>query len=151
MTIIFYYRNYPPVHRLGWSPYKLVLKLSDRENTSCCCWWIVLESLFMLITLHFLSALGCNIDNNILLYSRPTSPTLEVVTANLQTVFVRFQLALINVVELVLNSEKTKCKKSFYTGVNCLSIWLDAKLSFKVHEEHLTKRSLPQCFTIHHW
>ena len=87
-------------------------------------------------------------------------PTLEVATDNLQAAFNGLQLAL-NKLKLVLNSSKTKCmvftktpntnassgiltlkgeQIELVTAYKYLGIWLDNKLSFKVHVEHLSKR-----------
>ena len=119
----------------------------------------------LLFTLYInniiLPSLHCDVHfyaDDTILYS--LGPTIEVATANLQTAFNRFQLALINL-KLVLNSKKTKCmlftrspNTNAFTGIytlkgeqiervtsyKYLGFWLDDKLSFKVHVEQLTKR-----------
>ena len=106
-------------------------------------------------------SLNCDVHfyaDDTILYSSGTS--IETATANLQNAFNRFQLSLIRL-KLVLNSSKTKCMvltrsvdTNAFTGIftlkgeqieqvrsyKYLGIWLDDKLSFKDHVEHLTKK-----------
>jgi len=92
------------------------------------------------------------------------APTLKSAVDYLQSAFNHFQLSLI-AHKLVLNSEKTKCMLFTRSNENnsCLSIetlhgqlietvitynylgiWLDSKLSFRTHVDHLIKKLRPR-------
>ncbi len=116
----------------------------------------------LLFTLYinniFPSSVSCNFHyyaDDTILYS--TGPTLETSVMNLQSAFNVFQQALVEH-KLVLNPEKTKCmffSRTHVTNKNIrihtlenthietvesykyLGIWLDSRLSFRTHIEHL--------------
>ena len=119
----------------------------------------------LLFTLYMNNMVLPSLHSDVHFYADDTilycfGPTIEAATENLQAAFNRFQLSLIKL-KLILNSSKTKCmvftrcaKTNVSSGIltlkgeqielvtayKYLGIWLDDKLSFKVHVEHLSKK-----------